>query len=59
MNFILIPSILLFLTGLSSETASLVDSVDELVIGIEENDYIGARSFHVTNPCMPPVRIRR
>lgn len=55
MNLILIPSLLLFLTGLSSETASLVDSVDELVISINEDELIGARSFHVTNPCMPPV----
>ena len=55
MNFILIPLLLLFLTGLSDETASLVCSVDEFVSLIEEDSCLGSRSFHVTNPCMPPV----
>ncbi|MCD4777156.1 MAG: hypothetical protein K8S15_14050 [Candidatus Aegiribacteria sp.] len=55
MNSFLIPLSLLFLTGLSSDKASLVDSVDELVSLIEEDSCLGSRRFHVTNPCMPPV----
>ncbi len=55
MNSFLIPLLLISLTGLSRNTASLVDSVDELVSLIEEDSCLGSRSFHVTNPCMPPV----